>query len=75
MIRRIREREAADSFQRRINGLGAFAGYALRMNRNPALVLADRAAPHALKLIAFANLLFLCSFLGTLGAAVRFAGH
>ena len=45
------------------------------MNRNPAIVLADRAAPHALKLIALANVLFLCSFLGTLAAAVQLAGQ
>lgn len=43
------------------------------MNLTRAIAIADRAAPHALKLIAAANLLFLGSFLALLSAAVELA--
>ena len=65
--------EVADSFAQRINGLGAFAGYASGMNSSHAITLADRAAPLAVKLFVAANLLFLGSFLVTLAAAVEIA--
>jgi hypothetical protein len=43
------------------------------MSRNRAIAIADRAAPFALPLIAFANLLFLGSFLVALSVAADMA--
>jgi len=43
------------------------------MDQNRVIAIADRAAPHALKLIAAANVLFLGSFLSMLATAVELA--
>lgn len=43
------------------------------MDRSNPVAVADRAAPHALKLIAAVNVLFLGSFIITLAKAIEIA--